>query len=124
MWAGGPPFKLQEPPRRGCPVLRVLCEGRVGLRHYTTSSVERTRVVRAASPPTLAKNARMGHPPCGGAMQRWATRPLFGGGSMLPTQRSDYWQVFVDRTSLYRADARNIKRVGILAVFAEIEGRT
>src|ERR1700679_1676636 len=47
---------------------------------YTTSSVERTRVVRAASPPTLAKNARMGHPPCGGAMQRWATRPLFGGG--------------------------------------------
>jgi hypothetical protein len=33
--AGGPPFKLQEPPRRGCgcPVLRVLCEGRVGLRH-------------------------------------------------------------------------------------------
>jgi hypothetical protein len=30
---------------------------------YTRGGVERTRVAPAASLPTLAKNARMGHPP-------------------------------------------------------------
>ncbi len=60
--AGGPAFKLQKPPQMRVP--RPSRRRRAGTTTaYTTGGVEGTRVAPAASPPTLAKNARMGHPP-------------------------------------------------------------
>jgi len=56
-------FKLEKPPQLRVPrPLRVL--RRAGTTTaYTTGSSEGTKIGSGASRPTLAKNARMGHPP-------------------------------------------------------------
>ena len=49
----------------GCPVLRAFCEGQESEMTAPSGFVTRpqpNQIAHAASPPTLAKNARMGHP--------------------------------------------------------------
>lgn len=74
--AGGPAFKLQKPPQMRVP--RPSRRRRAGTTTaYTTGGVERTGVAPAESP-TLAKNARMGHPPSEWCNAKMGHPPLHG----------------------------------------------
>src|SRR5258708_646021 len=61
--SGGRVARPLNHPTVGCPVLRVLCEGREPRRVAAEDFDFKTSILRYRSLiPTLAKNARMGHP--------------------------------------------------------------
>ena len=77
---GGWPRFLISPtsPTRGCPVLRAVCEGResgMPAQVCYPCRVITNQIAHAASPPTLAKTARMGHP-----LSKWCTQTITKGG--------------------------------------------